>query len=89
MAMRLDLEEKLNKLSQGKNNLEQDFKNTSKNLEEEKIANDIIKKALSEEQLVSQNLKVELEKVTKLKETLEADLKEALVSNKTIGDLLK
>lgn len=87
MAMRLDLEEKLSKLSQGKNNLEQDFKNISKNLEEEKIAQDIIKKALSQEQLANQNLKEELEKVTKLKETLEAGLKEALAANKTIVDL--
>jgi hypothetical protein len=87
--MRLDLEEKLGKLSQGRNNLEQDFKNASKNLEEEKIANDIIKKALSDEQSANRNLKEELEKVTKLKETLEADLKEALVANKTIGDLPK
>ena len=89
MAMRLDLEEKLSKLAQGKNNLEKDLKNTSKNLEEEKIASEAIKKALAQEQSANQDLKAELEKVTKLKETLEADLKEALVANKTTVDLPK
>lgn len=90
MAMRLDSEEKLSKLYQGKSKLENNFKNISKKLEEEKIAHDTTKKMLLQEQLANQNLKEELEKVTKLKEILEADLKEALVgNNKTIIDLPK
>ncbi len=89
MAMRLDLEEKLSKLSQGKNNLEQELKVVSKSFEEEKITHDSTKKALSQEHLVSQKLKEELDKVIKLKEILEEDLKEALVVNKTKVDLPK
>ncbi len=83
MAMRLDLEEKLSKLYQDKNNLERDLKTISKDFEGEQIAHDATKETLSQEQLANQNLKEELEKVTKLKEILEADLKEALVGNKT------
>jgi chromosome segregation ATPase len=83
MAARLDLEEKISKVSQDKTALEEKLKATGKELEEGKATLEATKKALVEEQLISQSLKEELAKVTKLKEALEEDLKEALVQNKS------
>lgn len=89
MAVRLDLEEKLNKVAQSKSSTEQELKNIFKNLEEEKIAHEAAKKTLSEQESVIQNLKEELAAALKLKEKLEAGLKEAAVVNKTTVDLAK
>lgn len=89
MATRLDLEEKLNKVAQGKSAVEQELKNIFKNLEEEKIAHEATKKTLSEQESSIQNLKEELGAALKLKEKLEADLKEVVVVNKTTVDLPK
>ncbi len=82
MAMRLDLEEKINKIAAEKTLLEEKLSAKEQELEEEKTAHEASKKALVQEQLVNQSLKDELQKVIKLKEALESDLKEALV-NKT------
>ena len=82
MAARLDLEEKMNKFTQGKAAMEENLNTVNKELEEEKAAHQATKKALVQEQLMNQSLKEELQKVTKLKEALEEDLKEALVHGK-------
>ncbi len=82
MTRRLDLEEKMSKIAQGKVDMEEKFKNTTQALEEEKAAHQATKKTLLQEQLVNQSLKEELTKVTKLQEVLEEDLKEALTAGK-------
>lgn len=82
MAQRMDSEEKMVRTNQEKAALLEKFKAKDKELEEEKAAGQIAKKALVQEQLVCQNLKDELQKVTKLKEALEDDLKTALADNK-------
>jgi len=84
MATRLDLEEKMNKFSQEQTTLNAKLKTKEKESEEEKAAYQATKNALVQEQLVNQSLKEELAKVTKLKETLEEDLKEALVTSKSL-----
>lgn len=83
MAARLDLEEKMSKVAQDKQNTEKNISDLTRQLEEEKAAHEVTKKALVQEQLVNQSLKEEIEKVTKLKEALEEDLKETLTKNKT------
>lgn len=80
MAARLDLEEKMNKVTQEKAATEEKL---NKELEEETTAHQATKKSLEQEQLVNQTLKEELQRVTKLKEAIEEDLKEALVKNKS------
>jgi septal ring factor EnvC (AmiA/AmiB activator) len=75
MFSRLDLEEKMGKFGQEKAAL-------LKQIEEEKVAVEAMKKDLVQEQSLNQALKEELEKMTKLKETLEENLKEALVKKK-------
>ncbi len=80
MSLRLDLEEKITKLAQDRNQLQQKLNAATQALEEEKAAHLSTKKSLATEQAVSQSLKEEVAKVTKLKEALEEDLKEALVS---------
>ena len=82
-ALRMDLEEKINKFAQDKQDTETKLNNVSRELEEEKAAHQASKKALVQEQLVNQSLKEELEKISKLKEALEEDLKEALTKSKT------
>jgi cell division protein FtsB len=83
-VMELDKEKSASWDSEQKMN---DFKknNTAiqKELETLKADNDTVKKSLLQEQLISQSLKDELQKVNKLKDTLEADLKDALVKEKT------
>ncbi len=79
MASRLDLEEKINKLSREKSLLEEKSRAGEKQLHELELESQQAKKALIQEQLVSQSLKEELNKVSRLKETLEEDLKDALV----------
>ena len=83
MAIRLDLEEKMNKFSQEKKVIEAKLKALENELEEEKATLGVTKKAMLQEQLINQSLKEELSKVTKLKEVLEEDLKEALVHAKS------
>ncbi|MBC8436376.1 MAG: hypothetical protein ISS32_02915 [Candidatus Omnitrophica bacterium] len=83
MAARLDLEEKISKISQESSVSDEKLKAAVKELQDAKIELDQAKRALNEEQLASQGLKEELHKVTKLKETLEEDLKEALVTDKS------
>ncbi|MGD0336631.1 MAG: hypothetical protein ABSB18_05980 [Candidatus Omnitrophota bacterium] len=83
MGKRLDIEEKLSKISQQGNLLTEKLKAKEKELDDEKAAHQAVKKALVQEQLVDQSLKEELEKVTKLKETLEEDLKDALAGGKS------
>ncbi len=73
---RLDLEEKAG-------NLENQIANLTRQLQEEKAAHEVTRKALLEERLVSQAANEELQKVLKLKEALEEDLKEALVKGKS------
>lgn len=80
MLTRLDLEEKLSKVTQEKAKLEERVSGLIKELEEEKAAHETANKALLQEQMVSQSLNEEIEKITRLKETLENDLKEALVA---------
>lgn len=82
MALRLDSEEKLNKLAQDKITLEEKLNKLAQDLEEEKVANQSNRKALMQEQLISQSLKEELEKISRLKDKLEENLKEALVTEK-------
>lgn len=84
MGTRLDLEEKMTKATQERGVSEAKMQEKNKELEEGKAALDTVKKSLLQEQLVNQSLKEELEKVTKLKETLEENLKEALVTDKSI-----
>ena len=84
MSARLDSEEKANKVSQDQVKLSQKIKSLEKDLEEEKAAHELTNKSLAQEQMVSQSLKEEVVKVTKLKEALEADLKEALVTAKSV-----
>jgi chromosome segregation ATPase len=79
MVKRMDLEEKLSKITQEKTKLSDQFNAAQKELQEEKANHQVSKKALVQEQLVNQSLKEDLTKVTKLKEALEEDLKEALI----------
>jgi len=83
MAIRLDLEEKMNKFGQAKLALEKKLNTLSQELAEVQAAGETTKKALLQEQLVSESLKKEVLKVTKLKDKLEEDLKEALVTSKS------
>ncbi|MDI6606446.1 MAG: hypothetical protein QME65_04830 [Candidatus Omnitrophota bacterium] len=83
MAARLDLEERISKISQENSLSEEKLLVVQKELDETKLELGESKKALAQQQSVSQNLREELNKVTKLKETLEEDLKEALVSDKS------
>lgn len=83
MAMRLDIEEKINKFSQENATLQERLNRKDVELTEERSSHQATKKAMAQEQLVNESIKDELQKVTKLKETLEADLKEALVACKT------
>lgn len=67
-AVRLQLEEKMNKFSQERSALEERAKAKEKEAEEAKAALEETKRILVQEQLVNQSLKDELQKVTKLKE---------------------
>jgi len=80
MALRMDLEEKISKVTGQNARLEEKAKELERLTEEEKKAQEATKKTLSQEQLVNKSMREELEKITKLKETLERDLKEALVN---------
>lgn len=83
MAARLDLEEKINKITQEKNAIEQKLNSAAMTLDDENLAHETTKKALLGQASLNQELKEELEKVIKLKETLEEDLKEALLAGKS------
>ncbi|MBM3255404.1 MAG: hypothetical protein FJZ08_03810 [Candidatus Omnitrophica bacterium] len=84
MAARLELEERMSKSSQDKASVEKQLAAATQQLEEEKAGRQASEKALLQEQLVNQSLREELQKVTKFKEALEEDLKEALVTNKSV-----
>lgn len=84
MITRLDLEERVSKLTQEKALSDSKINALLQELEEEKVAHQASKKALLEGQLINQSLKEELQKLVKLKETLEEDLKEALIKDKPI-----
>ena len=79
MGQRLDLEERLSKFNKEKTVT---LEKLQKDLEDEKAAHLVSKKALTEEQLINQSLKEELQKVVKVKDALEKDLKEALAGKK-------
>ncbi len=83
MALRLDSEEKMNKLMQDEAAMEEKLNKATQELEEEKVANQSNRKALMQEQLINQSLKEELEKISRLKEKLEENLKDALVTEKS------
>ncbi|MBU0548047.1 MAG: hypothetical protein KJ710_04790 [Candidatus Omnitrophica bacterium] len=68
MAVRLQLEEKINKFSQERSALEERAKAKEKEAEEVRTALEETKGILVQEQLVNQGLKEELKNVTKLKE---------------------
>lgn len=82
MARRMELEEKASGFAQDKTVVDNELKNVTSALEEEKAAHQATKKALLQEQLVNQSLKEELQKLIKLKEALEEDLKDALVESR-------
>lgn len=83
MAARLDLEERISKISQENSLSEEKLQAVQKEMDETKLELGEGKKALAQQQSVSQNLKEELNKMAKLKEALEEDLKEALVNDKS------
>lgn len=83
MAKRLDSEEKLNKLTQDKSAQEGKVAELARELEAQKAAHEITKKALLQEQSVNQSLKIELEKINKLKEKLEENLREVSAADKS------
>ena len=84
MALRLALEERMNRFSQDRSTLEEKVKAKEKEAQESKAAFENANKSLIQEKLINQSLKEELEKVTKLKETLENDLKQAKEENKRL-----
>jgi len=82
MAVRLQLEERVNKFSQERSALEEKAKAKEKEAAEARAALEEAKKILVQEQLVNQSLKDELQKEAKLKEASVADLKKAPVGGK-------
>ena len=82
MAVRLQLEEKINKFSQERAVLEEKVKAKEKEAEEAKAALEEVKKILVQEQLINQSLKDELQKVAKPKEASGANLKKASAGGK-------
>lgn len=82
MAQRMDLEEKFGKLNQEKAAVIDKLKVKDKELDDEKTAHMVSKKALLQEQMISQSLKDDLQKLTKVKESLEAQLNQALSGKK-------
>ncbi|MFA5089897.1 MAG: hypothetical protein WC510_02535 [Candidatus Omnitrophota bacterium] len=89
MAMRLDIEEKMNKIMQEKTVAEEKLKAKDKELEEMKSAQQTLSKDLAQEQLVTQSLKEELHKSDEFKKALERDLKDALVNDKAASKARK
>lgn len=80
--IRMELEEKISKLSQDKTSAEEQLKKSSQELESQKAVFESTAKELKREEENYLKLKEELEKTAKLKEQLEADLKDALVNQK-------
>jgi septum formation inhibitor MinC len=76
MASRLDLEEKLSKLTHDKVAVEEKLKAKDKEILEASVGLAGAKKSLIEEQMINQSLKEELTKVSKVKEALEQELKD-------------
>ncbi|MFH1414113.1 MAG: hypothetical protein ABIG56_04635 [Candidatus Omnitrophota bacterium] len=82
MAVRIDLEEKMNKFLQETNMLNVNLKRLEKELEVEQLARKQAEATLSKSQGVNTILQNEIKKEIKLKETLEEDLKDALVTER-------
>jgi hypothetical protein len=82
MFSRIDVEEKMSKVSQDKTYFEDKLKIKDKELEDEKTAHQSAKKILAQEQLLNQSLREELAKVIKLKEAAEDELRKALGKDK-------
>lgn len=82
IVKRMDLEEKLNKISQEKAKQEEKCTAARKELEEKKDDLQTAKNALAEERQVNKSLREDLDKTARLKEALEQDLREALIQSK-------
>jgi chromosome segregation ATPase len=82
MYTRLELEEKMAKVSQQIAVLEEKLKARDSECESQKTRLEAVTKSLVEEQLANTALKDELQKVTALKKALEEDLKEISAKKK-------
>jgi hypothetical protein len=76
MATRLDLEERMSKLSHDKVAAEEKLKARDKEIVESGTGLAEAKKKLIEEQMINQSLKEEITKLIKAKDVLEAELKQ-------------
>ncbi|HNX80872.1 MAG TPA: hypothetical protein PKL77_01850 [Candidatus Omnitrophota bacterium] len=81
MAKRLDVEEKLSKISSDKSVIDEKISALTRELDAQKAAFEKMQKVLVQEQLVNKSLQEELDKVSKLKDTLEEKLNAALTGN--------
>ena len=72
-ALNMELEEKYLRLEKERARLAQDLKEAGIRIEEEKSAQDLLKKTLSQELLAEAALKAELERLSVLKEGQEKD----------------
>ncbi|MFH1413302.1 MAG: hypothetical protein ABIG56_00430 [Candidatus Omnitrophota bacterium] len=82
MAVRIDLEERMNKFLQETNMLNVNLKRLEKELEVEQLARKQAEATLSKSQSVNTILQDEINREVKLKEALEEDLKDALVTGR-------
>ncbi|MFH1354581.1 MAG: hypothetical protein ABIH19_00320 [Candidatus Omnitrophota bacterium] len=82
MAVRIDLEERMNNFLQEANMLNVNLKKLEKELEAEQLARKQAEAILSKSQSVNTILQNEIKREVKLKETLEEDLKDALVTDR-------
>lgn len=73
-ALNMEWEEKYLRLEKEKARLSQDLKEANSRIEEEKSAQELLKKTLSQELLAEAALKAELDRLTALKEGRENDL---------------
>lgn len=81
MLQRMEMEEKMSKLSQDNAASSEKLKQAQKQLGEAEDSLQAVKKALNQEQLVTASLKEDLQKLTKAKDALEAALKKSPASN--------
>ena len=72
-ALNMELEEKYLRLEKERAQLSQNLKEANIRIEEEKSAQELLKKTLSQELLAEAALKAELERLTLLKESQEKD----------------
>ncbi|MCM8791537.1 MAG: hypothetical protein NC826_00050 [Candidatus Omnitrophica bacterium] len=80
LRQRIELEEKLNRLSDERNIWLSNLDKCQQELRQMNEKLQVTEKNLFQQELINKSLKEELDKITKLKETLEESLKEALVS---------